>query len=151
MTTMAGNPTYASAAMPCVPLPPPKPALDHLPMELIGNILQYIPGPHQHELFALRSTCRFFRSVATNFLASDMTSRLRYIRVLLTKDGLTALLELMSVSNLKRLIQTVQFIDPGVDAIVHEKKGKQDRYSCLGYKHTFPQLETIKNKARYIS
>ncbi|KAI4664592.1 uncharacterized protein J4E79_002889 [Alternaria viburni] len=34
----------ACAAMPCVLAPPPKPALDNLPMELITNIVKFIPS-----------------------------------------------------------------------------------------------------------
>jgi hypothetical protein len=136
-----------SAAMPQVPLPPPNPRLNHLPTELIENVLKYIPGSHRHELFALHHTCRFFRSVAADFLRPDMYNELKGVRVLMTKDGLTAFLELISVLDWRRCIRCVEFIDPAVNSISIEKHGDACRW--LGCPIGAHQLEALENKVRW--
>jgi hypothetical protein len=89
--------TGVLAAMSCVPLLSPKAALDVLPTEIFKNIVEHIPGSQLHELFALRGTCRFYRSIATGFIRPDMNAKLKHVRVLITKVRLIALFEHMSV------------------------------------------------------
>lgn len=89
--------TSVLAAMSCVPLLPPKAALDVFPTEIFKNIVEHIPSSQLHELFALRGTCRFYRSIATGFIRPDMNAKLRYHRVLITKVRLIALFEHITV------------------------------------------------------
>lgn len=138
----------ACAAMRCVRVPPPKPALDHLPVELIRNIVKFILGSPVHELLALRRTCRFFRVVAADFLRPRMRRRLRHIRVLMTKDGLKAFLEITSVTHWRDCIQRDEFIDPGVDAMMEFKTGDQGIYHWLGCSVGSAEFREIQNKVR---
>ena len=141
----------ACAAMQCVLAPSPKPALDCLPMELIRNIVKFIPGSPVRELLALRRTCRFFRAAAAYLLCPRMRRRLRHVRVLMTKDGLTALLEITSIIHWRDCIQCVEFIDPGVDAIREYKKGDRDKHHWLGYTVESAKFREIQNKVRRTS
>jgi hypothetical protein len=147
---MTDNNKVASAwaAMPCVPLPPPKPALDHLPAEIITNIVRFIPGSPIPVLFALRRTNRFYRSVAAELLRPHMKTKLKSIRVLMTEEGLTTLLDIMSVQHWRSCIQCVEFIDPGVDAIVKKTNGKRGIYHRRSLNISSAPFQAIQNKVR---
>ncbi|OAG16277.1 hypothetical protein CC77DRAFT_396713 [Alternaria alternata] len=89
--------TGALAAMPCAPLLLPKAASEFFPAEIFKNIIERISGSQLHELFALRGTYCFYRSIATGFIRPYMNAKLKHLRVFITKVCLIALFEHMSV------------------------------------------------------
>jgi hypothetical protein len=65
----------------------------------------------------------------------------------MTEDGLRMLLELLSTPKWRNCVECIELVDPGVEALKEDKKG---RYCWFGfYKISPTQLTIIRNKVSY--
>jgi hypothetical protein len=92
---------------------------------------------------ALRRTCRLWYSYTAPAVRKVLAPQ-KQLRVLMTKEGLETLLALLSKSVWRNCIRCIELVDPGLEALQHQKK---DEYVWLGgWRIVCPRLEAMINR-----
>ncbi|KAF1947812.1 hypothetical protein EJ02DRAFT_461351 [Clathrospora elynae] len=137
-STMSAN-TGGPLGFADIPLPAPEPVFSPFPIELANNTGQYLTD--RNDLFALRRTCRFYRSITAPLLAPFIMAKLSHLRVLTTEKGLQTLFGLTSTPEWRSCIASIELVESGL--VAPAQRDCYTRQAPALLKEIFGDLKTV--------